>query len=80
VSDNSWNRPADAANADPHQAHLDGMEHSEEDEIESFAGGEILARHGKVNLWLIVVYLGLGVWALYYLFTYWGGLGPGLAY
>jgi hypothetical protein len=80
VSDSSWNRPADATGADPHHAHLEGMEHSAEDEIESFAGGEILSRHGKVNRWLMVVYLALGVWALYYLFTYWGGLGPGLAY
>lgn len=51
-----------------------------EEELEVFAGGEITERHGKVNLWLVVVYLGLLVWGIYYLFTYWGGLGPGLAY
>jgi hypothetical protein len=51
-----------------------------EDDLESYAGGEILVRHGKVNRWLMIVYLALAVWAIYYLFTYWGGLGPGLAY
>jgi hypothetical protein len=29
---------------------------------------------------LLVVYYGLFVWALYYGYTYWGGLGPGLDY
>lgn len=52
----------------------------EEEELEVFAGGEIRERPGKVNRWLLFVYFGLLLWALYYLFTYWGGLGPGLAY
>lgn len=51
-----------------------------EDAIESYAGGEIQVRHGRVNRWLLVVYLILFVWSMYYLYTYWGGLGPGLAY
>ncbi len=50
------------------------------DEIEEYAGGEIQVRHGIINLWLIFVYFGLFVWSIYYLFEYWGGLGPGLAY
>jgi hypothetical protein len=44
----------------------------------SFAGGHIKARHGRINGWLLVVYFVLFVWALYYGYTYWGGLGPGL--
>ncbi len=50
------------------------------DDLEEFAGGEIKVRHGIVNRWLLVVYLGLFAWSIYYLFAYWGGLGPGLAY
>jgi hypothetical protein len=50
------------------------------DQIEEFANGEIRVRHGIVNRWLLVVYLGLFLWSIYYLFEYWGGLGPGLAY
>jgi hypothetical protein len=53
---------------------------SHADEVEEYAGGEIRVRHGIVNRWLLVVYVGLFVWAIYYLFAYWGGLGPGLAY
>lgn len=80
MSDDSLHRSTDAAGAGPHDARPEGPARSAEDEIESFAGGEILARQGKVNRWLMAVYLALGIWALYYLFTYWGGLGPGLAY
>jgi hypothetical protein len=47
--------------------------------IESYARGEVRAYHGIVNRWLLVVYAALGVWGVYYLFTHWGGLGPGLA-
>ncbi len=50
------------------------------DEVEEFAGGEVSARHGRVNGWLMVVYAILFVWAIYYGITYWGGLGPGLDY
>jgi hypothetical protein len=49
------------------------------DEVESY-GGHIQARHGRVNGWLLAVYLVLLVWALYYGYRYWGGLGPGLDY
>lgn len=53
---------------------------TEHEELEEFAGGHITSRPGKVNWWLAAVYLALFIWALYYLVTYWGGLGPGLAY
>ncbi len=47
-------------------------------QTEKFGGGQIESRHGRVNGWLLIVYLVLFVWALYYGYTYWGGLGPGL--
>lgn len=47
--------------------------------IEEHAGGEIHSYHGVVNAWLLVVYAILAVWGVYYVFKYWGGLGPGLA-
>ena len=50
------------------------------DEVEKFADGEVSARHGRVNKWLMVVYAIMFVWAIYYGITYWGGLGPGLDY
>ncbi|HSF07541.1 MAG TPA: hypothetical protein VLG10_17310 [Methylomirabilota bacterium] len=53
---------------------------SDEDErqqIEEFAGGEIQSFHGRVNAWLLAVYAVLAVWGVYYLFRFWGGLGPG---
>ena len=48
-------------------------------ELEEYAGGEILGRPGRVNRWLLAVYAILAVWGVYYLFKFWGGLGPGLA-
>ena len=48
--------------------------------LEEYGGGHIKARHGRVNGWLISVYVVLLVWALYYGYVYWGGLGPGLDY
>ncbi len=51
----------------------------EHDEVEAFAGGEIRSVRGRVNRWLLAVYAVLAVWGVYYLFTFWGGLGPGLA-
>ena len=50
------------------------------DDLEDYAGGHIQAHHGSIPLWLLVVYFVLAVWALYYLFAYWGGFGPGLGY
>jgi hypothetical protein len=50
----------------------------DEDRIDAYAQGEVTSRHGRVNRWLIVVYVVLHVWAVAYLVLYWGGLGPGL--
>ena len=50
------------------------------DQLEDYAGGYIQARHGRLPLWLLAVYVVLFVWSMYYLYAYWGGLGPGLAY
>jgi len=47
--------------------------------VEDFARGEVRTYRGRVTRWLLVVYAVLGVWSVYYLFKYWGGLGPGLA-
>jgi hypothetical protein len=46
--------------------------------LRNYAGGEIQSRRGQVNRWLLVLYAVLALWAVYYLVTYWGGLGPGL--
>jgi hypothetical protein len=46
-------------------------------ELEEYAGGSIKARVGRIPLWLLVVYFGLFFWALFYLYSFWGGLGPG---
>ncbi|MBI3706173.1 MAG: hypothetical protein HY246_00525 [Proteobacteria bacterium] len=50
------------------------------DVVEEYGDGHIGVRHGRVNLWLVVVYAVMFVWAIYYGATYWGGLGPGLDY
>lgn len=49
-------------------------------QTEDFAGGYIKSYHGRINWWLLAVYAILIVWAIYYGFVYWGGLGPGLNY
>jgi hypothetical protein len=49
-------------------------------ELETYAGGSIQAYHGTIPAWLLAVYAVLFAWALYYPFSYWGGLGPGLDY
>jgi hypothetical protein len=66
-------------------------EHRSSDELEQYAGGEIQARHGIVNGWLLALYGVLFVWSIYYLigpfdgwrptfeFWGWGGLGAGLS-
>jgi len=63
----------------------DAKDHDDKDvphheQVESYGGGHLEARHGKVNLWLAVVYLVMFIWAIYYGINYWGGLGPGLDY
>ena len=47
--------------------------------VEEFARGEIRSYRGIVNVWLLVVYAALAGWGVYYLVTYWDGLGPGQA-
>lgn len=49
-------------------------------QVENYGGGEVQARHGRINVWLGVVYAVMFIWALYYGYVYWGGLGPGLNY
>lgn len=51
---------------------------ADDDQIHEYAQGEIASRHGRVNRWLLVVYVVLAVWGVAYLVLYWGGLGPGL--
>jgi hypothetical protein len=46
--------------------------------VHDYADGEIQTYTGRVNRWLVVVYVILALWAVYYLVVYWGGLGPGL--
>jgi len=50
----------------------------DEHDVEEYAQGEVGSRRGRVNAWLIVVYVVLAVWGVAYLVFYWGGLGPGL--
>ena len=63
-----------------HDAGRDAAANPQHAEMEEYAGGHIQAHHGTIAPWLLVVYAVLFVWALYYLFFYWGGLGPGLEY
>lgn len=60
---------------DPKTAASDEPHHMQ---TEEYGGGHVQARHGRINGWLLVVYLVMFVWAIYYGIVYWGGLGPGL--
>jgi hypothetical protein len=62
----------DSANAQPH---AEGHERAHE--MEEYAGGYIQAWVGHIPAWLLAVYAVLFLWALYYGYHYWGGLGPG---
>ncbi|HWP47446.1 MAG TPA: hypothetical protein VNM22_09820 [Candidatus Limnocylindrales bacterium] len=48
--------------------------------VEEYHFSGIRVYHGIVNKWLLIVYLVLVIWALFYLFKHWGGLGPGLGF
>lgn len=48
-----------------------------DESVQNYGGDHIQARHGRVNGWLLVVYLVLFLWALYYGYAYWGGLDLG---
>ena len=50
------------------------------DQVEEYGDGHIQARHGIIPVWLLAVYAIMFVWAIYYGWKYWGGLGPGLDY
>lgn len=62
-------------NDKPASAEQDVPHHQQ---TEKYGSDRLESRHGRVNYWLLVVYLVMFVWALYYGYTYWGGLGPGL--
>ena len=55
-----------------------GSEVPHHEQTEDYGGGHIKARHGRIDTWLLIVYLLMFIWALYYGYTFWGGLGPGL--
>jgi hypothetical protein len=57
---------------------MDPTPDNERGPVHDFADGEIQTYAGRVNRWLIVLYVLLTLWAVYYLVVYWGGLGPGL--
>jgi hypothetical protein len=61
------------------RAHPEAAAPPVEPAIEEFADGEIRSYRGGVDAWLLVVYAVLAVWGVYYLFAFWGGLGPGQA-
>ncbi len=72
---------------DPQRTNLNASAHPEagthdrwEHEKEEYAGGYIEAWIGHIPPWLLAVYAVLFIWALYYGYTYWGGLGPGRPY
>jgi hypothetical protein len=67
------NPPGNDAYSDPQ-----GQAPAHHQQTDDYGGGHIQARHGRVNGWLLAVYLAMFVWAIYYGYTYWGGLGPGL--
>jgi hypothetical protein len=54
-----------------------GPAHGMHEEMEEYQGGSIEARHGYIPLWLLAVYAVLFIWALYYGYHFWGGVGPG---
>jgi len=43
-------------------------------QTESYGADHLQARHGRINGWLLLVYLVLFIWALHYSYVYWGGL------
>jgi hypothetical protein len=43
----------------------------EDEPVDQYAGGEIGVRHGRVPIWLRLVYAALAVWGAYYLVAWW---------
>jgi hypothetical protein len=48
-----------------------GAENGADPEIQTFKYSGIQERKGKVNAWLIVVYIALTIWGVWYLVAYW---------
>jgi hypothetical protein len=63
---------------DPNEPGSRVLDTTHDHDVQGYGGGHVQARHGRVNGWLLLVYLVMFVWALYYGWKYWGGLGPGL--
>lgn len=64
--------------SDPPDASDPAHDAPHHEQVHDYGGDHSKARHGRINYWLLLVYLVMFVWALYYGYTYWGGLGPGL--
>lgn len=50
------------------------------EQVETYGGGHIESKHGRINYWLLATYLVMFIWAIYYGIAEWRGLGPGLDY
>jgi hypothetical protein len=46
-------------------------DHDHDHDIHTYEYSGIQERTGKVNRWLLVVYLALGIWGVWYLFAFW---------
>jgi hypothetical protein len=49
----------------------DGAAKHEDRDVQAFEYSGIRERKGKVNTWLIVVYVAVGIWSVWYLIAYW---------
>lgn len=47
------------------------MKSDNHEELHAYEYSGIQERRGKVPMWLMLVYLSLGIWAIYYLWAYW---------
>ncbi len=47
------------------------MKSDNHEELHTYEYSGIQERRGKVPMWLMLVYLSLGIWAIYYLWAYW---------
>jgi hypothetical protein len=47
------------------------MDKEPDRDLETFEHSGIQERRGKVNAWLIVVYIALSAWAIWYLVAFW---------
>ena len=49
----------------------DASEENEDRDMQTLEYSGIQERKGRVNAWLIVVYVAVTVWSVWYLITYW---------